>query len=118
MARLVQLAAGSPRAGEHRKAQIRRAARYLGLDYGRVKRYWYGEVELPLADEVDRIRAVVRTRQGGAPLHNQSEFTPDTVREEMAGLVRRAAEPIVAGEQIRDQIARAAHALALDPGRV
>jgi hypothetical protein len=118
MARLVKLAAGSPRAGEHRKEQIRRAARYLGLDYGRVKRYWYGEVELALADEVDRIRAVVRSRQGGAPLHNLTDFTPESVRDEMAGLVRRAAEPILGGEQIRDQIGRAASVLSLDPGRV
>ena len=65
MRELVRRAAEPARAGESVKAAISRAARYLGLTYGRCKRYWYGEIEVPPAHEVDSIRSRVDSRPGG-----------------------------------------------------
>jgi len=61
---LVRQAAEPARIGESVKAEIGRAARLLGLSYGRVKRYWYGEIAVPPAHEVDAIRAAIGRRQG------------------------------------------------------
>jgi hypothetical protein len=63
MKRLVRRAAEPARVGESVKAEIGRAARRLGLGYGRVKRYWYGEIAVPPAHEVDAIRAAVARRE-------------------------------------------------------
>ena len=46
-----------------------------------------------------------------------SDVTADTVREEMAGLVRRSAEPVQAGESIKALIRRSATRLGLTFGR-
>ncbi len=62
MRELVRRAAEPARAGESVKAAISRAARFLGLTYGRCKRYWYGEIEVPPAHEVDSIRGRVDSR--------------------------------------------------------
>jgi hypothetical protein len=64
MQRLVRLAAEPARPGELVKEEIRRAARFLGMDPGRVKRYWYGEIEMPPAHEVDAVRAKLAGRPG------------------------------------------------------
>ena len=50
MKALVRRAAEPARPGESVKAEISRAARVLGLSYGRAKRYWYGEIQVPPAD--------------------------------------------------------------------
>jgi hypothetical protein len=63
MKRLVRRAAEPARAGESVKVEVGRAARVLGLSYGRVKRYWYGEIQVPPAHEVDAIRAAVAGRE-------------------------------------------------------
>lgn len=57
MKTLVRRAAEPARPGESVKAAIGRAARVLGLTHGRTKRYWYGEIQVPPAHEVDVIRA-------------------------------------------------------------
>lgn len=62
MKTLVRRAAEPARSGDSVKAEISRAARILGLSYGRVKRYWYGEIQVPPAHEVDAIRAVMAVR--------------------------------------------------------
>lgn len=62
MRELVRRAAEPARAGESVKAAISRAARFLGLTYGRCKRYWYGEIEVPPAHEVDSARSRVEAR--------------------------------------------------------
>jgi hypothetical protein len=62
MRQLVRVAAEPAEAGELVKAAIRRAARVLGLTYSRTKRYWYGEIEVPPAHEVDAIRAKLNAR--------------------------------------------------------
>lgn len=62
MRELVRRAAEPARAGESVKAAISRAARFLGLSYGRCKRYWYSEIEVPPAHEVDSIRTRVEAR--------------------------------------------------------
>lgn len=62
MRELVRRAAEPARAGESVKAAISRAARVLGLSYGRCKRYWYGEIEVPPAHEVDSARTRVDER--------------------------------------------------------
>lgn len=59
MRKLVRQAAEPARAGESVKAAIGRAARVLGLGHGRVKRYWYGEIQVPPAHEVDAVRATL-----------------------------------------------------------
>lgn len=46
-----------------------------------------------------------------------TDVTADTVREEMAGLVRRSAEPVQAGESIKALIRRSATRLGLTFGR-
>ena len=46
-----------------------------------------------------------------------SDVTADTIREEMAGLVRRSAEPVQAGESIKALIRRSATRLGLSFGR-
>ncbi len=61
---LVRRAAEPARSGESVKAEISRAARVLGLSHGRVKRYWYGEIQVPPAHEVDAVRAAMAARQG------------------------------------------------------
>ncbi len=63
MRSLVRQAAEPARAGESVKAAIGRAARVLGLGHGRVKRYWYGEIQVPPAHEVDAARAALAARQ-------------------------------------------------------
>lgn len=67
MKTLVRRAAEPARAGESVKTEIGRAARVLGLPHGRVKRYWYGEIQVPPAHEVDAIRAVMAARTSAAP---------------------------------------------------
>ena len=68
MRSLVRLAAEPARPGESVKAAIGRAARLLGLSHGRVKRYWYGEIQVPPAHEVDAVRnAVSGRRSPGSP---------------------------------------------------
>ncbi len=62
MRELVRRAAEPARAGESVKAAISRAARFLGLSYGRCKRYWYGEIEVPPAHEVDSVRSRMESR--------------------------------------------------------
>lgn len=62
MKMLVRRAAEPARAGESVKAAINRAARTLGLSHGRVKRYWYGEIQVPPAHEVDAIRTMTAGR--------------------------------------------------------
>lgn len=62
MRELVRRAAEPARAGESVKAAISRSARFLGLTYGRCKRYWYGEIEVPPAHEVDSARGRVEAR--------------------------------------------------------
>ncbi len=59
MRNLVRQAAEPARPGESVKAAIGRAARVLGLGHGRVKRYWYGEIQVPPAHEVDAARAAL-----------------------------------------------------------
>ena len=59
MKQLVRRAAEPARVGEGVKAEIGRAARRLGLSYGRAKRYWYGEIAVPPAHEVDTARAAI-----------------------------------------------------------
>lgn len=67
MKALVRRAAEPARPGESVKAAISRAARSLGLTYGRVKRYWYGEIQVPPAHEVDAIRAATADRTDKTP---------------------------------------------------
>ena len=62
MCRLVRAAAEPAQAGELVRSAIRRAALVLGFEYSRVKRYWYGEIEVPPAHEVDTAREKVRHR--------------------------------------------------------
>ena len=62
MRELVRRAAEPARAGESVKAAISRSARFLGLTYGRCKRYWYGEIEVPPAHEVDSARGRIEAR--------------------------------------------------------
>lgn len=62
MRRLVRQAAEPARPGESVKAAILRASRVLGLGHGRVKRYWYGEILVPPAHEVDAARRAVDAR--------------------------------------------------------
>ena len=63
MRNLVREAAEPARAGESVKAAIGRAARVLGLGHGRIKRYWYGEIQVPPAHEVDAVRAALAGRR-------------------------------------------------------
>lgn len=62
MRSLVRQAAEPARPGESVKAAIGRAARLLGLSHGRVKRYWYGEILVPPAHEVDAARSAISGR--------------------------------------------------------
>ncbi len=62
MRSLVRQAAEPARPGESVKAAIGRAARLLGLSHGRVKRYWYGEILVPPAHEVDAARSALSGR--------------------------------------------------------
>lgn len=78
MRSLVRRAAEPGRAGESVKAAIGRAARVLGLSYGRAKRYWYGEVQVPPAHEVDAARAML---SGRAPLPLVLVESPRSVPE-------------------------------------
>lgn len=66
MRNLVRQAAEPARPGESVKAAIGRAARVLGLSHGRVKRYWYGEIQVPPAHEVDAARAALSGRRSSA----------------------------------------------------
>ena len=63
MRNLVRQAAEPARPGESVKAAIGRAARALGLSHGRVKRYWYSEIQVPPAHEVDAARAALSGRR-------------------------------------------------------
>lgn len=67
MRELVRRAAEPARAGESVKAAISRSARFLGLTYGRCKRYWYGEIEVPPAHEVDSARGRIEARSALKP---------------------------------------------------
>ncbi len=51
MAAIVRLAAEPVAPGETVGELIRRAARRVGLSYGRVKKYWYREITRPPAHE-------------------------------------------------------------------
>lgn len=67
MRNLVRQAAEPARAGESVKAAIGRAARLLGLSHGRVNRYWYGEILVPPAHEVDAVRNALSGRRSPGP---------------------------------------------------
>lgn len=67
MRNLVRQAAEPARAGESVKAAIGRAARLLGLSHGRVKRYWYGEILVLPAHEVDAVRNALSGRRSPGP---------------------------------------------------
>jgi hypothetical protein len=69
MKSLVRRAAEPARSGESTKTEIARAARVLGLTYGRAKRYWYGEIQVPPAHEVDAARAAIAGRAGSPAVH-------------------------------------------------
>jgi len=61
MQRLVREAALPAQPGDSVKAQIGRAARRLGLPFGRTRSHWYGLARAVLAEEAEMLRA--RRRQ-------------------------------------------------------
>ena len=48
--------------GQHVSAMIRVAARRAGLGYARAKAFWYGEAQIVTSEEMDALRAAVKTR--------------------------------------------------------
>lgn len=56
---LLKKAAAPVRPGELIVHQIKRAARKVGLTYGRAKSIWYGEARLIRAHELDALRKTV-----------------------------------------------------------
>lgn len=57
---MTQAAARPVAPGESIKAQIRKASIRLQIPFSRTRKYWYGEITRPRADEIDRMRAVTK----------------------------------------------------------
>ena len=55
---LTRAAAKPVEPGESTKALIRRASTRLQIPFHRTRKYWYGEIVRPRADEIDRMRTV------------------------------------------------------------
>ena len=70
--RLLRQIVSPPYPGESVKSLINRAARKAGLTAGRCKKYWYGEVGLPTAEEIDALRRAAAVGNRGKEQANGS----------------------------------------------
>lgn len=64
------------------KTRLAALARRIGLPIGRIRRYWYGEIDCPPAHEADLIRAYHRKAQKVIELRGEYE----KCREDVLGL--------------------------------
>lgn len=94
------------------KGRLRAIARHLGLDVGRVAKYFYGLVSCPPAHEMDRIRAYYSAAQELIEARIAYEKQRESFLRDHPNLAFAVPGPIHAPEAAAPAAALMAHAVA------